>query len=253
MSLTDALDYVGGYLLVADISVPHDTFYRPSIRLKARDGFCPLAPAATPRAAINNPNALTIRTYVDGVLQQSVSTGDVVRSVEQLLVDVTEFMTLSPGDVLATGIAARRASSASGAECVHRSRWLGNIELQLREAHMMFARVAYAGAIHQATPTPPWVTALAGVRLADGRVLNEDEVVWLPPFEAGTIIALGLNYADHAKELAFNALEEEPLVVPEGAVGSLIGHRGETRRPDDAAFMHYVASSPWSSDRPRAR
>jgi 5-oxopent-3-ene-1,2,5-tricarboxylate decarboxylase/2-hydroxyhepta-2,4-diene-1,7-dioate isomerase len=106
VSLTGALDHVGGYLLVADISVPHDTFYRPSIRLKARDGFCPLAPAATPRAAISNPNALTIRTYVDGALQQSVSTGDVVRSVEQLLVDVTEFMTLSPGDVLATGIAA---------------------------------------------------------------------------------------------------------------------------------------------------
>ncbi|MFC4314388.1 fumarylacetoacetate hydrolase family protein [Steroidobacter flavus] len=106
VSLENALDHVGGYLLVADISVPHDTFYRPSIRLKARDGFCPLAPAATPRAAIDNPNALTIRTFVDGALQQSADTSDVVRSVEQLLVDVTEFMTLAPGDVLATGVAA---------------------------------------------------------------------------------------------------------------------------------------------------
>jgi 5-oxopent-3-ene-1,2,5-tricarboxylate decarboxylase/2-hydroxyhepta-2,4-diene-1,7-dioate isomerase len=102
---------------------------------------------------------------------------------------------------------------------------------------MMFARVAYAGAIHHATPTPSLGDGLAGVRLADGRVLNEDEVVWLPPFDAGTIIALGLNYADHAKELAFNA-QEEPLVFLKGP-GSLIGHRGETRRPDDVAFMHY--------------
>src|SRR6187402_792637 len=102
---------------------------------------------------------------------------------------------------------------------------------------MMFARVAYAGAIHQATPTPSLGDGLAGVRLADGRVLNEDEVVWLPPFVAGTIIALGLNYADHAKELAFNA-QEEPLVFLKGP-GSLIGHRGQTRRPADATFMHY--------------
>jgi 5-oxopent-3-ene-1,2,5-tricarboxylate decarboxylase/2-hydroxyhepta-2,4-diene-1,7-dioate isomerase len=114
VSLENALDHVGGYLLVADISVPHDTFYRPSIRLKARDGFCPLAPAATARDAIENPNALTLRTYVDGTLQQSASTGDVVRSVEQLLVDVTEFMTLSPGDVLATGVAAGAPRARAG-------------------------------------------------------------------------------------------------------------------------------------------
>jgi 5-oxopent-3-ene-1,2,5-tricarboxylate decarboxylase / 2-hydroxyhepta-2,4-diene-1,7-dioate isomerase len=95
------------------------------------------------------------------------------------------------------------------------------------------ARVAYAGAIHEATPG-----ATAGrLRLADGRVVAEDAVVWLPPFEVGAIIALGLNYADHAKELAFNA-QEEPLVFLKGP-GSLIGHRGQTRRPAGVKFMHY--------------
>jgi 5-oxopent-3-ene-1,2,5-tricarboxylate decarboxylase/2-hydroxyhepta-2,4-diene-1,7-dioate isomerase len=102
---------------------------------------------------------------------------------------------------------------------------------------MMYARVAYAGAVHHAMPVTSLGVGAAGVRLADGRVLNEDEVVWLPPFEVGTIIALGLNYADHAKELAFNA-QEEPLVFLKGP-GGLIGHRGETRRPDDVVFMHY--------------
>ena len=61
---------------------------------------------------------------------------------------------------------------------------------------MKHARVAYAGAIHDAT------AHAQGLRLADGRVVAEDAVVWLPPFEVGTIIALGLNYADHAKELS---------------------------------------------------
>jgi 5-oxopent-3-ene-1,2,5-tricarboxylate decarboxylase/2-hydroxyhepta-2,4-diene-1,7-dioate isomerase len=95
------------------------------------------------------------------------------------------------------------------------------------------ARVAFSGAIHEATPGAEDAT----LRLADGRVVAEDAVVWLPPFDVGTIVALGLNYADHARELAFKA-QDEPLVFVKGP-GSLIGHRGQTRRPADATFMHY--------------
>ena len=100
---------------------------------------------------------------------------------------------------------------------------------------MKTARVAYAGALHEAHPHE------RGLRLADGRVLAEHEVVWLPPFEVGTIIALGLNYADHVKELAKEltvTAKDEPLVFLKGP-GSLIGHRGVTRRPRGVAFMHY--------------
>jgi 5-oxopent-3-ene-1,2,5-tricarboxylate decarboxylase/2-hydroxyhepta-2,4-diene-1,7-dioate isomerase len=96
---------------------------------------------------------------------------------------------------------------------------------------MRRARVAYSGAVHEA------VDAGGRLRLADGRVVSEDAVVWLPPFQPRTIIALGLNYADHAKELAFNA-QEEPLVFLKGP-NALVGHRAQTRRPDDATFMHY--------------
>jgi 5-oxopent-3-ene-1,2,5-tricarboxylate decarboxylase / 2-hydroxyhepta-2,4-diene-1,7-dioate isomerase len=101
---------------------------------------------------------------------------------------------------------------------------------------MKVARVAYAGAIHSAQPYE-FDDGRAGVCLADGRRLTEQEVVWLPPFEAETIIALGLNYADHARELAFNS-QEEPLVFLKGP-GTLLGHRGVTRRPADVKFMHY--------------
>ncbi|MEP7299930.1 MAG: fumarylacetoacetate hydrolase family protein [Caldimonas sp.] len=100
---------------------------------------------------------------------------------------------------------------------------------------MRTAIVAYGGAIHQATPHPD------GLRLADGRVLGEDAVVWLAPFEVGTIIALGLNYADHVKELSKELTvtsRDEPLVFLK-TPGAAIGHRGFTRRPRDASFMHY--------------
>lgn len=100
---------------------------------------------------------------------------------------------------------------------------------------MKHARVAYGGAIHQATEHPD------GIRLIDGRVLPEDAVVWLPPFEVRTVIALGLNYADHVKELSKELTvtsKDEPLAFLKSP-GALIGHRGYTRRPSDATFMHY--------------
>jgi 5-oxopent-3-ene-1,2,5-tricarboxylate decarboxylase / 2-hydroxyhepta-2,4-diene-1,7-dioate isomerase len=100
---------------------------------------------------------------------------------------------------------------------------------------MKTARVAYAGALHDAQPHE------RGLVLADGRVLAEDKVVWLPPFEVGTVIALGLNYADHVRELAKEltvTARDEPLVFFKSA-GALLGHRGVTRRPKDLSFMHY--------------
>lgn len=100
-----ALDFVAGYLIVADVSVPHSNYHRPSIRCKARDGYCPVGPAVTPRAEVN-PDALIMRTYVDGQLVQTATTADLIRPAARLLAEVTEFMTLAPGDVLTLGAAA---------------------------------------------------------------------------------------------------------------------------------------------------
>jgi 5-oxopent-3-ene-1,2,5-tricarboxylate decarboxylase/2-hydroxyhepta-2,4-diene-1,7-dioate isomerase len=97
------------------------------------------------------------------------------------------------------------------------------------------ARIAWAGAIHTA------VADGDGLRLANGTQLAEDDVVWLPPVQPGTIIALGINYADHRKELAQEltlTAKDEPLAFLKGP-NALVGHRGRTRRPADAAFMHY--------------
>lgn len=78
--------------------------------------------------------------------------------------------------------------------------------------------------------------------LEDGRLLDESAVTWLPPVappadRPRTILALGLNYADHASELAFKA-PEEPLAFLKGE-NTLNGHRGFTRRPPGVQFMHY--------------
>ena len=100
---------------------------------------------------------------------------------------------------------------------------------------MKHARVALAGAVHDA------VERDGELLLADGRLVAPQAVAWLPPLtpvtRPRTILALGLNYADHARELAFKA-PEEPLVFIKGE-STLLGHRGFTLRPPGVEFMHY--------------
>lgn len=99
----DALDHLAGYAIVNDISVPHASVYRPALRFKARDGFCPIG-ALVPRAAVADPDALAIRVFVDGVLVHESRSDERVRPAARLLTDVSEFMTLHPGDVLMLGV-----------------------------------------------------------------------------------------------------------------------------------------------------
>ena len=104
---------------------------------------------------------------------------------------------------------------------------------------MKHARIAWAGAVQQATESDGQLLITQGPH--KGRRVDFDDVVWLPPLDpvpqARTVIALGLNYADHAKELAFKA-PEEPLAFMKGEA-SLIGHRALTLRPADVKYMHY--------------
>ncbi|WP_374442341.1 fumarylacetoacetate hydrolase family protein [Pseudomonas panipatensis] len=96
---------------------------------------------------------------------------------------------------------------------------------------MKHARIRYQGDVHAVT-----VEADNAVRLADGRRLGEHEVEWLPP-ATGTMFALGLNYADHAAELAFKA-PTEPLAFIKSK-STYTGHNQVTWRPDNVAYMHY--------------
>ena len=104
---------------------------------------------------------------------------------------------------------------------------------------MKHARIAWAGAVHDAIERDGQLELLTPA--FRGRRLSFDDVVWLPPLaptaRARTVLALGLNYADHAKELAFKP-PEEPLAFAKGAA-SLIGHRACTVRPDGVRNMHY--------------
>ncbi|MCC6074164.1 fumarylacetoacetate hydrolase family protein [Pseudomonas sp. GCM10022188] len=96
---------------------------------------------------------------------------------------------------------------------------------------MKHARIRYQGEVHNVAVEDNNV-----VRLADGTLLGEEQVEWLAP-ATGSMFALGLNYADHAAELAFKA-PTEPLVFIK-APNTYTGHRQITWRPDNVAYMHY--------------
>jgi 5-oxopent-3-ene-1,2,5-tricarboxylate decarboxylase/2-hydroxyhepta-2,4-diene-1,7-dioate isomerase len=123
-----ALEYLAGYLIVNDVSIPHRPYYRPSIRARARDGFCPVGPRVVPRAAIANPDDLAIRVFIDGKLRQQTGTSQLVRSIRRLLADVTDFMTLSPGDILAVGAAAPAPRVRAGQQARIEIDGLGQLE-----------------------------------------------------------------------------------------------------------------------------
>jgi 5-oxopent-3-ene-1,2,5-tricarboxylate decarboxylase/2-hydroxyhepta-2,4-diene-1,7-dioate isomerase len=124
----EALAFVAGYTIVNDVSLPHDSFYRPSIRLKARDGFCPIGPTVTAASAVADPDNLAMRVWIDGQLAQATCTRGRVRPAARLLAAVTEFMTLQPGDVLMLGVSQGAPLARAGQHVAIEIDGLGRLE-----------------------------------------------------------------------------------------------------------------------------
>ncbi|HKU00055.1 MAG TPA: fumarylacetoacetate hydrolase family protein [Paraburkholderia sp.] len=100
----EAFDYIAGYTLVADLCVPHESVYRPSVHFRARDGFCVIGPTVQARRHVADADRLAIRIDIEGEPSFTANTSTCVRGVAQLLAEVTDFMALSPGDVLTLGV-----------------------------------------------------------------------------------------------------------------------------------------------------
>lgn len=103
ISAENASSAIAGYVTVADLSLPHDSYFRPAIREKCFDGACPVGePTAVETVA--DPAGLEINTFINEKRMARQALSELVRPVERLLADISEFMTLAPGDILLTGI-----------------------------------------------------------------------------------------------------------------------------------------------------
>ena len=94
---------VAGVVLLADLSLPHASYYRPPIKFRNRDGFLGCGPACVPLTAVGDVGALQLTVRINGELRQTVDLSTLVRNAATLLADVEAFMTLQPGDVLMLG------------------------------------------------------------------------------------------------------------------------------------------------------
>ena len=99
-----ALQVVRGYTIANELTVRDfvKNFYRPPVKAKGWDTFCPLGPYLV-EGEIENPHALELRTYVNGELRQQGNTRDLLCSIPELIAYITSFMTLEVGDILLTG------------------------------------------------------------------------------------------------------------------------------------------------------
>lgn len=102
VSQEDAMDVVAGFTCVNDISNRDDQRQEQNwIRGKAFDNAAPIGPViATPEEV---PDDAFVRSRVNGDLRQDGTRADFIFSVPELIEEITTYMTLEPGDVIATG------------------------------------------------------------------------------------------------------------------------------------------------------
>lgn len=89
-------------VLLNDWCVPHESYYRPPVKFRCRDGYLGCGSPPVPWAAVTMAS-LSIEVQVNTQHVQTVRMSEMVRPVERLLADVGEFMTLQAGDVLMVG------------------------------------------------------------------------------------------------------------------------------------------------------
>ena len=106
----EALDYVAGYATFCDFS--ERAFQKEMggqwTKGKSADSFAPMGPWLVTADEIADPQKLRLWCKVNGELRQNSWTGDMMFSVRQLVSYISRFMTLLPGDVVATGTPERR-------------------------------------------------------------------------------------------------------------------------------------------------
>jgi 2-keto-4-pentenoate hydratase/2-oxohepta-3-ene-1,7-dioic acid hydratase in catechol pathway len=112
VAAADALAYVLGYTLVNDVTV-RDLQKKDGqfTRAKGFDTFCPVGPELVDGL---DPQGLRLRTRLNGVLKQDVSTSDMIFSVAEIIAVASRVMTLEPGDLITTGTPAGHGPIAPG-------------------------------------------------------------------------------------------------------------------------------------------
>ena len=105
ISEKEAIEHLAGYTVMCDYSERdwQKEHCGQWVKGKSADTFAPLGPLLLTVDEISDPQSLSLWTKVNGEKRQSGWSGDMVFSVPYLVSYISQFMTLLPGDVIATG------------------------------------------------------------------------------------------------------------------------------------------------------
>jgi 2-keto-4-pentenoate hydratase/2-oxohepta-3-ene-1,7-dioic acid hydratase in catechol pathway len=106
VACADALDHVAGYTLLNDVSAREfqfDVSPPQTSFAKSMDGFCPMGPWLVTADEIADPGHLPLACRVNGALMQDGNTRDMIFPIPEILSYVSRYITLEPGDIIATG------------------------------------------------------------------------------------------------------------------------------------------------------
>ncbi len=97
-----ARQFIGGYTIANDVTV-RDWAARSPMLGKLFDTHAPLGPWIVTADEIAHPQALALRTWVNGELRQSSTTAEMILDCDALVAEVSTICTLEPGDIIITG------------------------------------------------------------------------------------------------------------------------------------------------------
>lgn len=103
-----AMTHIAGYTLLNDITARDMqksdlAAGLPWFRSKSIDTFCPIGPGILPADLVNDPHQLELCLSVNGEKRQHANTQDMLFKIPALVAEISRYMTLSPGDIIATG------------------------------------------------------------------------------------------------------------------------------------------------------
>ena len=130
VSAADAAECISGHVLVVDLGLPLASFYRPAAPARALDGSCRIGAVVAPLA----PDRFTLQVALDGRPAQQADTRGFARQPAQLVADVSQFMTLHPGDLLLLGVAQGAPLARAGQRVRVEVEGLGAIEFAVEAA-----------------------------------------------------------------------------------------------------------------------
>ncbi|MBE0577578.1 MAG: fumarylacetoacetate hydrolase family protein [Desulfuromonadales bacterium] len=114
----EALDHVSGYAVALDLTLRdvQNTQKEKGLPWEIAKGFdtsCPLS-AFVPANQVRNPQNLQLKLTVNGKIRQNGNTGDMMRTIAELVAEVSSYFTLEEGDILLTGTPSGVARITSG-------------------------------------------------------------------------------------------------------------------------------------------